>query len=234
MASKLFAYLDDWYLWIKPQYLTDALVLISSATRSVNLDLQPSKIQVWRASCPDPIPQELLDRVISTHTYGSHSVPRHRHRLHLHATASCPTRATTNHTLATDEEACSPPRRDLSPQSKSSSTNNCLRAMPHHQSVEPSSSLSLHPTPVPIACNPTVKPTRLRTVVFVCLWPGDFCYRTLQPQTPQALLCHAPTKAQRGRSVANLWMLNSTAVMGDDTAVVSIASMPQWLDALQM
>ena len=201
VASKLFAYLDDWYLWIKPQYLTDALVLISSATRSVNLDLQPSKIQVWRASCPDPIPQELLDRVISTHTYGSHSVPRHRHPLHLHATASCPTRATTNHTLATDEEACSPPRRDLSPQSKSSSTNNCLRAMPHHQSVEPSSSLSLHPTPVPIACNPTVKPTRLKSVVFACPWPGDLCYRTLQPQT----LRRCCAMLQQRRSGADLW-----------------------------
>ena len=32
-GAKLFAYLDDWYLWIKPQCLTDALVLISAATR---------------------------------------------------------------------------------------------------------------------------------------------------------------------------------------------------------
>ena len=30
------------------------LALIATATRSVNLELQPSKIQVWRASCQDP------------------------------------------------------------------------------------------------------------------------------------------------------------------------------------
>ena len=34
-----------------------------TVTRSVNLELQPSKIQVWRASCPDAIPPELRDIV---------------------------------------------------------------------------------------------------------------------------------------------------------------------------
>ena len=48
--AKLFANLDDWYLWIKPQCLADA------ATRS----------ELWRASCPDPVPQELLDKVKPT------------------------------------------------------------------------------------------------------------------------------------------------------------------------
>ena len=33
------------------------------ATRSVNLALQPSKVQIWRASCQDPIPAELQDKV---------------------------------------------------------------------------------------------------------------------------------------------------------------------------
>ena len=33
------------------------------ATRSVNLELQPSKIQVWRGSCQDLIPAELQDKV---------------------------------------------------------------------------------------------------------------------------------------------------------------------------
>ena len=55
-GAKLFAYLDDWCLWIKPQHLT-------AATRSVNLELQPSKNQVRRASCQDPIPPELQDKV---------------------------------------------------------------------------------------------------------------------------------------------------------------------------
>ena len=39
--------------------LNAALVLTSAATRSVNLELQPTKIQVRRASCLDPISQEL-------------------------------------------------------------------------------------------------------------------------------------------------------------------------------
>ena len=38
-------------------------VLITAATRSVNLELQPSKIQIWKASCQDPIPPELQDKV---------------------------------------------------------------------------------------------------------------------------------------------------------------------------
>ena len=40
-----------------------ALKLISAATRSINLELQPSKIQVWIASCPDPVPPDLLEKV---------------------------------------------------------------------------------------------------------------------------------------------------------------------------
>ena len=60
-GAKLFAFLDDWYVWIKPQCL-----LQTPATRSVNLELQSSKIQVWRASCQDPIPHELHDEVKPT------------------------------------------------------------------------------------------------------------------------------------------------------------------------
>ena len=36
---------------------------MAAATRSVALELQPSKTRVWRPSCPDPIPQELHDKV---------------------------------------------------------------------------------------------------------------------------------------------------------------------------
>ena len=55
-------------LWIKPQCLNDALVLIAAATKSVNLEIQPSKIQVWRVSCPDPVPQAFLNKVKPTLT----------------------------------------------------------------------------------------------------------------------------------------------------------------------
>ena len=64
-GAKLFANLDDWYLRVKPQCLPDALVLVSASTRSINLQLQSSKIQ-QRASCPDPVHPELLEKVKPT------------------------------------------------------------------------------------------------------------------------------------------------------------------------
>ena len=64
--AKLFAYLDDWYLWIKPQSVLQTVAIITEATRSVNLALHSTKTQVWRASCQDPIPPELKD---TSHTH---------------------------------------------------------------------------------------------------------------------------------------------------------------------
>ena len=65
-GAKLFAYLDDWYLWIKPQYLLQTIPDITAATRSVNLALQSTKTQVWKGSCQDPIPPEFQDKVTLT------------------------------------------------------------------------------------------------------------------------------------------------------------------------
>ena len=65
-GAKLFAYLDDWYLWIKPQFLLQTIVVITDATRSVNLALQSTKTQVWKGSCQDPIPPEFQDKVTLT------------------------------------------------------------------------------------------------------------------------------------------------------------------------
>ena len=65
-GAKLFAYLDDWYLWIKPQYLLQTIAVITAATRSVNLALQSTKTQVWKGSCQDPIPPEFQDKVTLT------------------------------------------------------------------------------------------------------------------------------------------------------------------------
>ena len=62
-GAKLFAYLDDWYLWIKPQCLLQTVAIITVATRSVNLALESTKTQVWRASCQDPNPPEFQDKV---------------------------------------------------------------------------------------------------------------------------------------------------------------------------
>ena len=38
-GAKLFAYLHDWYLWIKPQCLLQTIAVITAAARSVNLAL---------------------------------------------------------------------------------------------------------------------------------------------------------------------------------------------------
>ena len=55
-GAKLWAYLDDWYICIKPQHIPAAIDLASSATRTIHLELQPTKIQIWTASCTSPPP----------------------------------------------------------------------------------------------------------------------------------------------------------------------------------
>ena len=65
-GAKLWAYLDDWYIWIKPQYIPAAIELASRATRSINLELQPTKIQIWIATCDSPIPPAFQDKAKST------------------------------------------------------------------------------------------------------------------------------------------------------------------------
>ena len=65
-GAKLFAYLDDWYRWIKPQFLLQTIAVITAATRSVNLALQSTKTQKWKGSCQDPIPPEFQDKVSLT------------------------------------------------------------------------------------------------------------------------------------------------------------------------
>ena len=65
-GAKLWAYLDDWYIWIKPQHITEAIELISTSTRSINLELQPTKVQIWTASCTSPIPAAFQDKAKST------------------------------------------------------------------------------------------------------------------------------------------------------------------------
>ena len=65
-GAKLCAYLDDWYIWIKPQHITEAIELISTATRTINLELQPTKIQIWTATCNSPIPPAFQDKAKST------------------------------------------------------------------------------------------------------------------------------------------------------------------------
>ena len=65
-GAKLFAHLDDWFLWIKPQYLLQTIAAITTATRSVNLALQTTKTQIWKGSCQDPIPPEYQHKVTLT------------------------------------------------------------------------------------------------------------------------------------------------------------------------
>ena len=56
--AQLFAYLDDWYLRIKPHCLLQTIAVVTAATSSVNLALQTTKTQIWKGSCQDPIPLE--------------------------------------------------------------------------------------------------------------------------------------------------------------------------------
>ena len=65
-GAKHFACLDDWCLWIKPQCLLQTIAVITAATRSVNLALQSTTTQVWRAFCQDPTPPEFQDKVTLT------------------------------------------------------------------------------------------------------------------------------------------------------------------------
>ena len=65
-GAKLWAYPDDWYIWIKPQHIRAAIDLASSATRTINLELQPTKIQIWTASCTSSIHPAFLDKVEPT------------------------------------------------------------------------------------------------------------------------------------------------------------------------
>ena len=72
-GAKLFAYLDEWYLWIKPQCLPQTIAVITAATRSVNLALQSTKTQVWKGSCHDPIAPEFQAKVTLTLScFGGH------------------------------------------------------------------------------------------------------------------------------------------------------------------
>ena len=72
-GARLWAYLDDWYIWIKPQHIPAAIEPVANATRTINLELQPTKIQIWAASCNSPIPPACLDKAKPTlKCLGSH------------------------------------------------------------------------------------------------------------------------------------------------------------------
>ena len=54
-SQALWAYLDDLYIWIKPH-------LAMGATRTINVELQPSKMQIWTASYTSPVPPAFLSK----------------------------------------------------------------------------------------------------------------------------------------------------------------------------
>ena len=53
-GAKLFAYLDDWYLWIKPQYLPQTIAVVTAATRSINLLYSPPRHKCGKALARTP------------------------------------------------------------------------------------------------------------------------------------------------------------------------------------
>ena len=58
--------MDDWYIWIKPQHIPAAIEPVANATLTINLELQPTMIQIWTASCNSPIPPAILDKAKPT------------------------------------------------------------------------------------------------------------------------------------------------------------------------
>ena len=98
--AKLFAYLDDWYLWIKPQFLLQTIAVITDATKSVNLFFCPEKIaenqskdgHTSQTSCEPhmtsiPVPQsaspfqERLSKSPRTGPSENHAPPPHPRQL---------------------------------------------------------------------------------------------------------------------------------------------------------
>ena len=61
-GAKLWSPLDDLYIWIKPEHIPAAIELISNATRTIKLELQPTKLQFSTASCTSPISPSFLDK----------------------------------------------------------------------------------------------------------------------------------------------------------------------------
>ena len=53
-GAKLFANLDDWCLWIKPQHLLQTIAAITTATRSVNLPYSPPRHKKGKALVRTP------------------------------------------------------------------------------------------------------------------------------------------------------------------------------------
>ena len=63
-GAKLFAYLDDWYVWIKLQHLLQIICSNHSSQPDQSiLNCRPSKVQNSKASCQDPIFAKLQDKV---------------------------------------------------------------------------------------------------------------------------------------------------------------------------
>ena len=72
-GAKLWACLDGWYISIKPQHIPAVMNLAANATLTINLELQPTKIQIWTASCTSPSPPAYLDKAKPTFKcLGSH------------------------------------------------------------------------------------------------------------------------------------------------------------------
>ena len=64
--AQLYTYLDDWYLWIIPTHISTALDIIQRQSAQLNLELQKTKIQIWRANCQEIIDEQYASITKST------------------------------------------------------------------------------------------------------------------------------------------------------------------------
>ena len=66
-GAQLFAYLDDWYLWIKPQCLPQTIAVITQPLPDQSVLLyNPPEHKSGKAPAKDPIPLEFQDKVTLT------------------------------------------------------------------------------------------------------------------------------------------------------------------------
>ena len=176
---------------------------------------------LYGLSCAAPCGCSVASLAIgSSHAYCSHSITRHGHPPHPHATASRSTCTTTNHSQTTDEQACPPPQATWSsPPHQHHPEEAChpstQKAPPQKTPGEPRHipNLSSHPRLSvcaphwwPPVTNATAKPTRLKTAVFACPLPGDSCCRTPAAPDPSGLVLACSQQKRSGsRSVAHRW-----------------------------
>ena len=65
-GADMFCYLDDWYLWVQPSKIEQAVDTIARAVDQIGLQMQSSKMQIWRAKYSGAIPEKFQNIMSDT------------------------------------------------------------------------------------------------------------------------------------------------------------------------